>query len=284
MQDDLVRIRDNEVDEEIIENNEIHVTTNDASNTNNEIIIEENVNNNNNNENTTIIEMINSADHVEVLTQENNNIITTNNNVSVSYFNHKVNSKKKRDWVKDIIILGKSFISMKQTQVKHPDEYHNCITSELKQMVDQKVFGLIDYDNLTDQQKSTIIPCILFLKEKYDPNGEFAKLKARLLANGAFQFWELYINNTSSTASLKALMTLMTIFAREKRVVTFVDVSGAYLHAKLYKDIYMRLNLKVASLYCELDKKASEYRNINDGSLVVKLQKALYGLKESALL
>jgi hypothetical protein len=75
----------------------------------------------------------------------------------------------------------------------------------------------------------------------------------------------------------------MAIAAMEGRKVMTMDVGGAYLNADMQRDVYMRIDAGTADVFCELDK---NYRRAlqGDGSLVVKLEKALYGCIESSKL
>ena len=55
------------------------------------------------------------------------------------------------------------------------------------------------------------------------------------------------------------------------------------MNAKVKDEVHMRLNKPIADLLLKLDSKYKEYRN-DDGSMVVKLNRALYGLVQSAKL
>jgi hypothetical protein len=55
---------------------------------------------------------------------------------------------------------------------------------ELQQMIDKKLWRPVIVSDLTTEERRTIIPPSIFLKEKYKPSGEFDKLKVRLVAGG----------------------------------------------------------------------------------------------------
>jgi hypothetical protein len=68
------------------------------------------------------------------------------------------------------------------------------------------------------------------LVEKFLANGEFDKIKARLVANGAQQNRELYPNKSSPTASIHAILTCFALVAYiGKYEVAKIDVKGAYI-------------------------------------------------------
>jgi hypothetical protein len=54
----------------------------------------------------------------------------------------------------------------------------------LQQMIDKKVWTSLIVSDLTAEERKSIIPSSIFLKEKFKPSGNFDKLKARLVAGG----------------------------------------------------------------------------------------------------
>ncbi len=69
-----------------------------------------------------------------------------------------------------------------------------------------------------------ILRCFVFLVEKFLANGEFDKIKARLVANGAQQKREMYPNKSSPTASIHGMFTCFALVA----------YIGEYSAAKIY--------------------------------------------------
>ncbi len=59
-----------------------------------------------------------------------------------------------------------------------------AIKAEIKQLMDVKGFQPVHSGGLSEQTKKKIIPSHMFLKEKLLANGEFDKMKARLVAEG----------------------------------------------------------------------------------------------------
>ena len=64
-----------------------------------------------------------------------------------------------------------------------------------------------------------------------------------------------------------------------------MDVETAYLNAKMMDDkpVYMRIGPLVTAILAQLDTKYEKYQDGN-GAIIVKLDKALYGCVESAVL
>ena len=81
------------------------------------------------------------------------------------------------------------------------------------------------------------------------------------------------------------MFAVAAIAASESRHVTAVGIGGAYLNADMSSGVivYMRLDATMTELLTQI---SSDYENFTaaDGTMVVRLDKALYGCVESALL
>ena len=75
-------------------------------------------------------------------------------------------------------------ISVKEAFRTRGDEAKKVIVSELKQMIDKRVWVPVMGGKLSAMQRATTIRSLIFLKQKNNPNGSFLKLKARLVAGG----------------------------------------------------------------------------------------------------
>ena len=124
----------------------------------------------------------------------------------------------------------------------------------------------------------------MFLKEKYLSTGEFEKLKARIVAGGDQQDKSLYEDIGSPTVATAAVFMTAAIAAREKRHVATIDIGGAYLNADMgHHNVYMMLDPFISAILKRIDAKYEEFVN-DDGTIIVKLNKALYGCVQSAKL
>ena len=153
--------------------------------------------------------------------------------------------------------------------------------------VDKAALIPVNPRHLSYDEMKRVIPSFLFLKEKFDPDGNFEKLKSRLVAGGHMQNKSEYeVGETSSPCvATQSVMIIAAIAAKEKRHVFTADVGVAYLNANMPegKKILMRLSRDYAEMLCWLK---PEYRIFmrDDGTMIVKLSKALYGCVESAKL
>lgn len=140
-------------------------------------------------------------------------------------------------------------------------------------------------DLLSAKQKKKILRSILFFKEKHLADGTYDKLKARLCANGAQQDRSLYPDRGSPTAELSSILMILALAAQKGLEVAIIDFTCAYLHADLPPgdEVYIKadsfVSAWIAKYMPELEPFLSDL-----GELTFKVNKALYGLVESARL
>jgi hypothetical protein len=180
-------------------------------------------------------------------------------------------------------------LTIKEAVAMLGDAALEAITKEVSSLVGRKTFEPCLLAELTADQLRRVIPSSTFLKEKYTPEGDFDKLKARLVGGGNHQDDELYgrEDTESPTVATTSVFNVAAIAAQEGRAVATVDFPAAYLHADLPADgpeVLMRLNKFETDVLCKV---APEYRPTVDpkrGTVVVRLRKGLYGLVQSAKL
>lgn len=161
----------------------------------------------------------------------------------------------------------------------------SAIVAELSQMISKQVWTAVNKSQLSKKQLSGLIRCHMFLKEKFNAQGNFEKVKARLAAGGDLQDKNLYETLSSPTVSLESVMMVVAIAAIEKRQVRSYDITGAYFEVSLPEgdEVFMYLDPVLTKILSELDPQAATMID-EKGGLVVKLNKALYGLVQSSLL
>jgi Reverse transcriptase (RNA-dependent DNA polymerase) len=161
----------------------------------------------------------------------------------------------------------------------------SSIVAEVKQIVEGSVFKGVNSARLTADEWRSVIPSMLFLKEKFSSKtGEFIKLKSRLVAGGHRQDKEIYSDNSAPTVATQTVFMVATLAAAEGRAVAAVDVPGAFLKSDMPNDgppVLMKLDKLLTTILIQLDGKFAEYAR-PDGTCVVMLQKALYGCLQAA--
>lgn len=168
-------------------------------------------------------------------------------------------------------------ISLKKGIEKHGELAVAGINSEFQQMIDKEVWTyVLSY-------YGSYLRSSMFLKEKMDMDGVVYKVKARLVADGSTQVLQPYEFTFTPTIKSSSINCMLKIAAAENRSVKAIDISGAYLHAKMKGDVYMNLDKNMVEYLVKIDETCKEYIRDN-GSVMVKLEKALYGCKTSGLL
>ena len=161
------------------------------------------------------------------------------------------------------------------------------IKGECMQMVS---FGVLTYflkKQMTPEQIKATLPSFMFLKRKYGEENALEMIKARLVGGGHKQDVSLIDPETVSattlkTASYNMLLNFATLYDVD---VTIVDVKCAYLQVKLPDDlhIWVKLDKRVVAFLKEVDPTVVDFIDKN-GEVYAKLNKALYGLVQSAKL
>ena len=179
-------------------------------------------------------------------------------------------------------------ISVKQALKQYGRKGLVSMVKEIRNVaIDKAAIIPVNPNKLSKGELKSVISSSLFLKEKFKPDGMFEKLKARLVAGGHMQDKELYEKDdiSSPTVGTSAVMTVVAIAAKENRLVTSADIGGAYLNARMTKGklILMRLSKENAAILVWLKPEYGIYLQPN-GTMIVRLTKALYGCVESARL
>ena len=134
----------------------------------------------------------------------------------------------------------------------------------------------MDPSTLTRALRQRLIRGFIFLKEKFLANGEFDKLKARLVAGGHMQDKSSYVVEeiASPTVSLQSVFMTATLAALEGRHVMTLDVGSAYLNANMAKNVFMAQDSAIVEVLLQINPEVQQFRRV-DGSIIVKLKKTL---------
>jgi hypothetical protein len=116
-------------------------------------------------------------------------------------------------------------------------------------------------------KKAHVLDCMWVFTYKFDKHGYLVKAKARLVVRGDQQARTTIENTYASTLAGKSFRTLMAIAARFDLELIQWDVVNAFVHADLPYDVFMKLP-----------------PGYSEENTILKLKKALYGLRESPLL
>jgi len=146
------------------------------------------------------------------------------------------------------------------------EKWKEAIREECKSLREMKVFTPIK----SIPHGFRPISAKWVLKTKYNASGKLEKFKARLVAHGFKQVFGLDFEETfSAVVYFKSIRILLAIAAHEDLEVDMLDVSTAYLHAEMDKELYL-----VAPPGMD---------GVAEGS-ILRLDRALYGLHQSGRL
>ena len=169
----------------------------------------------------------------------------------------------------------------------HGDSAVTALVGECNNLMQKSTFRPMHLFDMTGEERKSIIRSKTFMKEKTRTDGSFDKLKARLVAGGHQQNRSVYTKEETSspTVATASVFTCATIAAHERRRVITMDIAAAFLNADMLpgKPVYMKLDPVMSAILGQLDANYEMYTQ-QDGSIIVKLEKALYGCVQSAAL
>ena len=156
------------------------------------------------------------------------------------------------------------------TRKSNVEEITNCLTKSV-------------WDPVYSQNA---YPSKMIIKEKKLPCGRFDKLKSRIVGGGHRQDAALFkeCDISSPTVALTSMLAGAAIAAHLNHHVMTVDFKAAYLNATMTGEpVDMLLPSDITTLLVEMEPSYQAYVR-TDKKLAVRLKKALYGFKQSAML
>jgi hypothetical protein len=167
---------------------------------------------------------------------------------------------------------------------RRPKEVDDAIEAEIKQMHDKAVWEYLSPDDMKNRnfKDKRPIPVIMLEKEKFDSQGNYIKTKARAVALGNQQAVLETWSKEAPTASIQSFYIIIFLASKFNIRLESKDVTGAFLNADLPEDEteIILLSRRHAEIACKLNPSLKRFRR-NDGSLLAKLLKCLYGLQQS---
>ena len=105
----------------------------------------------------------------------------------------------------------------------------DAIEAEIKQLMDIGAFHPIRVEQLSEQERKRIIPSHMFLKEKLLANGDFDRMKARLVAGGNFVDARSVGETNAPTVNPFTVFFMLNVAAQLSLELLTADIKGAYL-------------------------------------------------------
>ncbi|KAF6212135.1 hypothetical protein GE061_012656 [Apolygus lucorum] len=166
-------------------------------------------------------------------------------------------------------------------------EWYAAVRKEFSSLLRNKTWSLRE-----KPQDQKAVGCRLILCNKYTASGELERRKARLVAKGFTQEPNVDYHETySPVVRLSSLRTVMALAVKHGMVVEQMDVETAYLNGELEENIYMEPPKHFEQILMDIVENENDgeimenawkmLREFRGGKKYCKLQKSLYGLKQS---
>ena len=182
-----------------------------------------------------------------------------------------------------VLAVSNAQMTYAEALKRYPERAPLAMEKEVKQLLDKDMFQPRLVSEIPPEDRKLILPSFSAHKVKFDADGNFLKDKSRVLANGSRQV-DLYTGESSSpVARHESIMMLAGYAAHTGWEVFKIDVVAGYPHAERPDEVkykYLRLDKHVAAAVVKQRPEWSRYLN-KDGSLIVELNRMIYGMKEA---
>ena len=195
---------------------------------------------------------------------------------------------KQREYVQRVSTIGSNNrlcafrLSLKKATVQFPGLAEDAAVTEMAQLVDTG--AIIPVFAAPKDEK--VIHSQLMITPKYDVDGRLDKVKGRLVASGNEVDPSTFtsISETSApTMKFEGLMTLLSASSFHNSPIGLLDFPGAFLKAFLTRIQNVMLGRDAAQALLKVHPEYKKFLR-KDGTMVVKVVRALYGLPESGKL
>jgi hypothetical protein len=159
-----------------------------------------------------------------------------------------------------------------------------AIKKELSQLFEELV-AIVPVKRQAIPKEATILNSHMFVVNKYNAEGEFEKVKARLVADGRDQDPTLYPNKSSPTVAIHSVFTVLGMIGEKPwLIVAKIDIKGAFIQTPMTgPPIYMKLDPKVVKYAKELYPELDEFQ-WKDQCVYTVMLKAMYGCVQASAL
>jgi len=165
---------------------------------------------------------------------------------------------------------------------KH-DSAVQAIKDEIVSMVNGDVMTPISCNQISPSERRNIILTHMFLKGKNRSDGQYDKMKRRLVDNGNFESPDHIEDTYAPTANPISVLTVLNIAAANGSLISSYDINSAFLQTPIpesEKLIHVKVPSSIAKFWVNWYPNYKKQLH-SDGSLYFKLNRYLYGLCEA---
>ena len=157
---------------------------------------------------------------------------------------------------------------------QHRSEFEEAMVQEITELEDHKTWTAVKKRSLP--QGAKVLPSTWAYQIKRFPDGRHRKFKARFCVRGDRQVEGVdYTEKYSPVVSWSTVRMLLCLSISQGLHTRQVDFSNAFVQAELKTDEF---------IYIEVPKGFDYGTNEDDGEMVLKLKRSLYGLVQAPLL
>ena len=170
-------------------------------------------------------------------------------------------------------------LSLKKASVQFPGLAEEAAAAEMAQLIASGAIVPI----VAAPKDEKVLHSQLMLTPKYDVLGRLDKMKGRLVASGNEVDRSIFssLSETSApTMKYEGLTTLLAASSFHNSPVGTLDFPGAFLKAFLERTVYMLLGRDASLSLVQIHPEFKKFMR-KDGTILVKVLRALYGLPES---
>lgn len=166
---------------------------------------------------------------------------------------------------------------------EHPVELQESKVREMRQFIENNVFTPVDVKLLAKTEHERVMglamnSIMLSSVKKEEP----LEIKSRLVANGATQ--RDHPMKASKTPAKTTIFTALAVSVQSGFTLDTFDVHGAFLTSIIDREEYVILKSKEVKILQELFPKKYDHLILRNGTMLVELNKAMYGIVQAPFL
>ena len=188
-------------------------------------------------------------------------------------------------WKDDIAAHAYRVSVKKALSGPYAQQTREAVHDEICNMIEYKLGHFVHPSDIPAEEWANVLSSFMFIKHKTKPDGRYDKTKARLVGDGSSQKDHMYGLISSSTVNITTVMLMFNIASYLRAKIATFDIKGAFLNAEFTtndKPHYIIIRKEVAESWIIIEPAAAEFLT-NKGELIIKLDKFIYGLKQSPI-